>query len=910
MAGANQIAITGTSVATAPAWAFSATVKRLASDTLGTSDTAAAARIQSRAAADALGTSDVATRVVVEPRTGADTLATFDVATRAPLTRARTAVDSLAPSTYDPTIDVDSPVSHWKLGNATTAVDRKGLRDLPVTSGSVASSAGLVANNGPDLANAFDSTNSFRRTVTLNDGLPYDTANWSIEAWVQPSVIATKRIATRSSDYELRLNAGGINSYTFSVLNTSLVTTSVSTGFDVAAVGRTTHIVVTYDGTDLIIYTDGVERERKPATGLRSQPDYVPAIPGGVGLGITGVIDEVAWYSGALSAARVLAHYQAGSVPAPSDTAAVARVLPRTAADALGTTDAATRAPVVRARTAADSLATSDVATRGPLSRVRTASDGLHNTYDPVVDADSPTSHWKLGDTASAVDRKGVADLPAVSGGLAVVAGITANAGPSLANQAVGTVNARFLNSGTGGTPYEGPYTMEAWVKPTADFNGAIFVRGGATYLGLTQDGRGTFVGADFSFENSAGTQTRRVSTINVGSVYHLVITHDGSTVVMYVNGAEVNRVTGVSGNRSIPTSIPNIVGASAGVWPRAVVDEVAWYSGALSAASVLAHYQAGTTTNPPIDVATRVVTRARTASDSLGTTDSAAGINLGGGLQSRTGTDSLATTDAAVRAPLVVARIAADALGTTDVATRAAFLFRVVSSDVLGTTDAAVRAPYVRGRSAADSLGTTDVATRITAQPRSATDVLATSDIATRALVGARTAVDTLATTDTATRAPLLRARSAADTLATTDTATRPALVGIRTASDALATTDAAIQVRLLPRAGTDSLGTTDVAIRAPLARTRSASDSLGTTDAAVQGIRTRSGSDTLATTDAAVRAPLVRGRAAADSLATTDQATRIVARPRTATDALGTTDVATRGVAVRSRIAADLGH
>jgi len=71
-------------------------------------------------------------------------------------------------------------------------------------------------------------------------------------------------------------------------------------------------------------------------------------------------------------------------------------------------------------------------------------------------------------------------------------------------------------------------------------------------------------------------------------------------------------------------------------------------------------------------DSATRAAAlRVRTAADTLGTTDSAAGVASGGGAQSRTASDSLSTTDTATRGAVTRVRTATDATTVSDSATR-----------------------------------------------------------------------------------------------------------------------------------------------------------------------------------------------------------------------------------------------
>jgi hypothetical protein len=84
-------------------------------------------------------------------------------------------------------------------------------------------------------------------------------------------------------------------------------------------VGSTAHVVATYDGTTISIYVNGLIDNSTSGTGPITNYDAsdfglgIGNTYGGGNGGFVGVIDEVAIYNYALSATRILAHYQAGS---------------------------------------------------------------------------------------------------------------------------------------------------------------------------------------------------------------------------------------------------------------------------------------------------------------------------------------------------------------------------------------------------------------------------------------------------------------------------------------------------------------------------------------------------------------------------------------------------------------------
>jgi hypothetical protein len=78
---------------------------------------------------------------------------------------------------------------------------------------------------------------------------------------------------------------------------------------------------------------------------------------------------------------------------------------------------------------------------------------------------------------------------------------------------------------------------------------------------------------------------------------YHLAVTFDGSTVTFYVNGVSRGTTSGITGYFANPSHNGQIgAGANTGFLPfTGNVDEVAFYTNALSLAQVQSHYQTGT---------------------------------------------------------------------------------------------------------------------------------------------------------------------------------------------------------------------------------------------------------------------------------------------------------------------------
>jgi hypothetical protein len=104
------------------------------------------------------------------------------------------------------------------------------------------------------------------------------------------------------------------------------------------------------------------------------------------------------------------------------------------------------------------------------------------------------------------------------------------------------------------------------------------------------------------STQGSGGTYSEILGPAAVsGAWVHLAATFDGTTLRFYVNGTEVGNV----GNATTPANYVSQSSVNAGIganvyaggprdWFPGVVDDVAVYNTALSAAAVQLHYDSG----------------------------------------------------------------------------------------------------------------------------------------------------------------------------------------------------------------------------------------------------------------------------------------------------------------------------
>ena len=230
----------------------------------------------------------------------------------------------MAPRTFVTEVLADGPIGYWRLGETpgtATAADASGHANNGTYSGGI--TLGQPGFHGGDTAALFDGKTG---RVVVPDSDFLNPANITIEAkvrWDGPNDLQ-QRILEKSSFAELAQYGLSIlpDGHVQVEIRTSAATTSVNVeSVGIAAQGAETHIVATYDGTVIRIYLNGVldpSETAAPGSISPKPPDPKNPTASGVGIGnqidrdrpFKGLIDEVALYPTALSAARILTHYQ------------------------------------------------------------------------------------------------------------------------------------------------------------------------------------------------------------------------------------------------------------------------------------------------------------------------------------------------------------------------------------------------------------------------------------------------------------------------------------------------------------------------------------------------------------------------------------------------------------------------
>lgn len=225
--------------------------------------------------------------------------------------------------TYSSEVLADSPLAYWRLGDTsgTTATDSSGnSKNGTYSGGYTLNTTGLLTSD-VDKAVAFDGSSGM---VTVADAT--DLTAFTVECWIKTSDSNAKLVARRGTDtsgdttsiFKLQISGGNIQGVVWKNGSTADSVTGTSVNNNAAH-----HVALTYDGTTIRLYLDGAS-VGTPASGIVS--GALPTVDSALTMAgeatfanYAGVLDEVAYYSTALSGARIAAHYAAGTGAAANE---------------------------------------------------------------------------------------------------------------------------------------------------------------------------------------------------------------------------------------------------------------------------------------------------------------------------------------------------------------------------------------------------------------------------------------------------------------------------------------------------------------------------------------------------------------------------------------------------------------
>lgn len=218
-------------------------------------------------------------------------------------------------STYDALVQSYSPLAYWKLNDGgTVAADSSGNGHNGVYSDTwVFNQAGALTGSGDNDAGVHIGYG----WVAVPASAQLATAAFSVEAWVKPDAFSgyPQTIIYNvggNTGYQLTLNASG-QPMIYLGNGSSLWTATVTTATATAA--RWNHYVLTYDGTVVSLYLNGVLAYQADP-GITFVPNTTVALwwaGQGAGDYLIGYLDELLLYAYALSPLQVANHYASGT---------------------------------------------------------------------------------------------------------------------------------------------------------------------------------------------------------------------------------------------------------------------------------------------------------------------------------------------------------------------------------------------------------------------------------------------------------------------------------------------------------------------------------------------------------------------------------------------------------------------
>lgn len=459
---------------------------------------------------------------------------------------------------YRETVLRSSPASYWRLSESsgTTAADVTGAAPGAYSTGVYLNGDGAPAA-APDPSAAFDGAGA---GVAAGDVYDFaGTAPFTAEAWVRRAAGADDRwrkIVSKDPGTSPRngwaLGLASTSDYRggnrFIVDRFAGGTNNGVGGTTVAAAGVWYHVATTYDGSTIRLYVNGVLEGSAPST-LSLVGNAAPLRIGRLGdlaEGFLGTIDEVAVYPRALPAGELAQHYR---------------------------------------------------------------SSGLFSScaYPPtVMRTPGLWSYWRLNEAPGATaasDAMGVANGTYVNGvGQGALGGLPSQTD---AGATFDGVDDRVQMGDVYDFAGRVPFSVEAWVRRTSVNETAwrkIVAKDTGTGaregwgLAITSSSYGPAPQRFFLERFAAGVSNVVIGTTAsvAGTWYHVVGTYDGSTMRIYLNGAlEASAPSTTSmGDSTTPLRISGLGAGDAELLPG-MVDEVAVYDRALSAAQVLEHYTA-----------------------------------------------------------------------------------------------------------------------------------------------------------------------------------------------------------------------------------------------------------------------------------------------------------------------------
>jgi alpha-galactosidase len=241
----------------------------------------------------------------------------------------------LTNSSYQSTILADHPVSYWPLNETSGTIihDVVGTNNGTCmnTSGLTLGGPGILYGQGVTSETAIYFTNTSSGYIKVPYSATLNTPQFTVEVWLNmPTFPATGAGADMNA---LSFDDSNPKGWTFEISNPNAANpnmygwlghnnswTRVNSGTCIQ--GQWSYYALTYDGTTFTVYTNGVSAGSQSSSYTQvssSHSLYMGAYDSGgsVTRFYSGGMENVAFYSNALSASQILNHYQVGSTVVP-----------------------------------------------------------------------------------------------------------------------------------------------------------------------------------------------------------------------------------------------------------------------------------------------------------------------------------------------------------------------------------------------------------------------------------------------------------------------------------------------------------------------------------------------------------------------------------------------------------------
>ncbi len=419
----------------------------------------------------------------------------------------------------------------------------------------------------------FDGADDYVK-VTDNDALDVGTS-FSAEVWIKsysgPSYIYRK-VVNAAEDKSMQIDSSGkARFYLYNAFGgTELISNKVVND------NQWHYLAGTYDGSTANLYIDGILDNSKSASGdiADSTGDLYIGQDSNNALYFKGVMDSLRWYTRTLSASEILSNYNAGNIE--FQTRSGSSTDPND-----GTWEAW---KPVTSETVIDSV------------------DHLYNISDSGL-----VSYWSMDETADNSCASGGDACDAKSSYDGAATGTTITTGRySKARDFNGSSDSIDITDQAALRPTN--IALEAWVKP--DVADSQY----HTVIAKQRDDNGGSIGSSWTLYGPSNNNKFRLgmfdgfdwhdvystTTASPGTWYYLAATYDGTTMRIYVNGIEES-TTPYAGSINYLGTRPVKIGAgetdvdfAEGEFYDGTIDEVRLYNTALSADTILQHWQEG----------------------------------------------------------------------------------------------------------------------------------------------------------------------------------------------------------------------------------------------------------------------------------------------------------------------------